>query len=71
MADIKYTAASYADAAVLKVEEVAHYLRISRASVYEAIRRGDIASVKCGGRRLITRAALQRFLDVTESAGIA
>jgi excisionase family DNA binding protein len=71
MNNSKHNAQSYADADVLQVEEVAHYLRISRASVYEALRRGDIASVKCGGRRLVTRAALQRFLERAESTTAA
>lgn len=44
----------------LTVEEAAALLGISRNSAYEAVRRGEIPSVRIGGRIVIPR---QRFLD--------
>ena len=47
----------------LTVEEVAATLGISRAFAYEAVRRGDIPSIRIGRRVLVPRAALERLLD--------
>ena len=44
----------------LTVEEAAALLGISRNSAYEAVRRGEIPSVRIGGRIVIPR---HRFLD--------
>jgi excisionase family DNA binding protein len=44
----------------LTVEEAAVLLGISRNSAYEAVRRGEIPSVRIGGRIVIPR---RRFLD--------
>ena len=48
---------------VLKPDEVGKLLRISRGSVYEAIRRGSIPSLRIGRKILIPRAALEKLLD--------
>ena len=48
------------------VEEAAALLRISRGSAYEAVRRGDIPTVRIGRRILVPRVALEALL---ESAG--
>jgi excisionase family DNA binding protein len=55
--------ASGAERLTLTVEEAATSLGISRASAYEAVRRGDIPAVRIGRRILVPRAALERFLD--------
>ena len=47
---------------VLRPEEVAEALRCGRTSVYEAIRRGDIRSIRLGRRILVPRQALEQFL---------
>ena len=47
----------------LTVEEVAATLGISRAFAYEAVRRGEIPSIRIGRRVLVPRAALERLLD--------
>jgi excisionase family DNA binding protein len=47
----------------LTVEEVAATLGISRAFAYEAVRRGEIPSIRIGRRVLVPRAALKRLLD--------
>jgi excisionase family DNA binding protein len=47
----------------LTVEEVAATLGISRAFAYEAVRRGEIPSIRIGRRVLVPRAPLERLLD--------
>jgi excisionase family DNA binding protein len=51
-------------AAVLTVEEAAAMLRISRQSAYQAVRNGEIPTVKIGRRMLIPRVALERMLNM-------
>jgi excisionase family DNA binding protein len=48
--------------AVLRVEEVAVLLRISRSSAYEAIRQGQIPAIRVGRRLRVSRAALEQLL---------
>jgi len=48
---------------VLSVAEARALLKLSRSSIYEAIRRGDIPYLKIGRRYLIPRKALQRMLE--------
>jgi excisionase family DNA binding protein len=45
------------------VVEAGAVLRRSRESVFALIRSGELPSVKVGGRRLITKAALRAYLD--------
>lgn len=54
---------------ILTVDEVAEILRISRASAYEACRRGEIPTIKIGRRVLVPRKGLDRLIagDVTSS----
>ena len=47
----------------LTVEEAAAVLGISRAFAYEAVRRGEIPSIRIGRRVLVPRAALERLLQ--------
>jgi excisionase family DNA binding protein len=47
----------------LTVEEVAATLGISLSHAYEAIRRGEIPSIRIGRRVLVPRAALERLLE--------
>ncbi len=47
---------------VLTVEEAAKILRISRNSAYEAVKRGDIPSVRIGRRVLVPRTSLEKML---------
>ena len=54
---------------VLTVEEVAEVLRIGRTSAYEAVRRGEIPTVKIGRRVIVPRAALERLLASTLEGG--
>jgi excisionase family DNA binding protein len=45
------------------VEEAAKLLGIGKASAYEAIRRGDLPSIKIGRRILVPVEALERKLQ--------
>ena len=48
---------------VLSVEEVRKLLGLSRGLMYEAVRSGQLPSVRIGRRILIPRAALKRLLE--------
>jgi excisionase family DNA binding protein len=50
------------DRLVYTVEEAAKLLGISRAFAYEAVKRGDIPSMRIGKRILVPKARLERFL---------
>jgi excisionase family DNA binding protein len=43
--------------------EAGRMLGLSRPAVYAAAKRGDIPTIKIGGRILVPRAALERLLD--------
>ncbi len=45
------------------VKEAGKLLHLSRGSMYEAIRTGQIPSIKIGRRILISRIALDRLLE--------
>ena len=48
----------------LSIEEAGYLLGLSRASAYEAARRGEIPGVLRFGRRIVvSRRALERMLD--------
>ncbi len=51
---------------VLTVEEAAKLLRVSRGSAYEAVRTGELPSIRVGRRILIPR---QSLLDVITQQG--
>lgn len=48
---------------VLTVEEAGRLLRLSRGSAYEAVRRGDIPTIRIGRRLLVPRARLMAMLE--------
>lgn len=48
---------------VLTVMEASRLARMSRGSMYEAIRQGTIKSVRFGRKILVPRAALEKLLD--------
>ncbi len=54
---------------LLTVDEVAALYRVSRTSAYDAVRAGDIPSVKIGRRVRVPKAALLRALGVEQAAG--
>ena len=56
------TSAPQAAPLVLTVEEAAEALRISRQSAYQAVRNGEIPTVKVGRRILVPRQQLEEML---------
>jgi excisionase family DNA binding protein len=46
------------------VEEAARVLGIGRSLAYDAVKRGDIQSIRVGARRLIPSAVLRRLLQI-------
>ena len=51
------------DAQVLTVQEAAGILRINRNTLYQALKRGELPSVRIGRRLLIPREALDALLS--------
>lgn len=49
---------------LLTVQEAADWLRVSRWSVYNLIRSNQLHTVRIGRRRLVTRAALARCIEL-------
>ncbi len=57
------------DRQTMTVSEAAKALGIGRGSAYEAVRRGDIPSLRVGRRLVVPRAAFERLLaDATPGA---
>ena len=54
------------DRLVFTVDEAAQLLGISRSFAYEAVQRGEIPSMRIGRRILVPKAALLRFLEMSE-----
>ena len=50
------------------VEETAKLLRIGRNRAYEAVRSGEIPSIRIGKRILVPRVALERMLEKSAHA---
>ncbi len=50
----------------LTVEEAAETLGLSRAFAYDAVRRGEIPSIRIGRRILIPKKALERLLGSSQ-----
>ena len=48
--------------------EAAAHLSLGRSKIYELMRLGELRSVKIGGSRRITRAALAEFVSRLEAA---
>ena len=49
--------------ATLSVVEAARIMGVSKNVAYEAVRRGEIPSIRLGGRILVPRAALEQLLE--------
>lgn len=56
------------DQPTMTVEEAGNLLGISRSTAYEAVRSGDIPSIRLGRRLLVPTAAVRRML-LLDSAG--
>jgi len=48
---------------ILTVEEAARYMRISRNSAFEAVRKGELPAVRIGRRLLVSKQALIRLFE--------
>jgi excisionase family DNA binding protein len=48
---------------VYRVEEAAKALRVSRDSIYELIRSGQLRTIKVGARRLVPVTALTEYVE--------
>ena len=53
----------------ISILDCAKLLGIGRSAAYEAVRRGQIPSLKIGGRRLVPRVALEKLLAEAGTAG--
>jgi excisionase family DNA binding protein len=51
------------------VDEAARLTGLSRDLLYDQMRQGNLAYLKIGRRRLITRQHLEQFLGITSSTG--
>ena len=47
----------------LNVDEVAQLLGIGRTLAYQAVRRGEIPSIRIGNRYLVPKAALEKVIS--------
>ena len=51
--------------------EAAEILGIGRNQAYEAARRGEIPTIRIGGRILVPKAALDKMLEMVGREGVA
>jgi len=58
------------DRLTLSVDEAGKMLGLSRGLMYQAVRKGEVPSIRIGRRILIPRAALYRMLEDTVAHGI-
>jgi excisionase family DNA binding protein len=58
-----------AAAKTISVEEAGRWLGISRNSAYEAVKRGEIPTIKIGRLLLVPVAPFERMLGLSVSAG--
>ncbi|MGA3354631.1 MAG: helix-turn-helix domain-containing protein [Acidimicrobiales bacterium] len=54
---------------LVSVNEAAKLLGISRVSLYEMIRAGEIEHVRSGRRMLLPRSGLTKFIEVNSRSG--
>ena len=47
-----------------KIEEVAEILGIGKASLYAAVRKGELPAIRLGKRIVVSRATIDALLDV-------
>ena len=55
----------------MSVEAASELIGISRATLYIEIRRGQIKTFRVGGRRLISRQAIQDYIQAREEENLA
>jgi excisionase family DNA binding protein len=57
------TAAPQVEPLLVRVEEAARILSLSRSTIYELLDRGELPSVRCGAARRIPLAALHTWVE--------
>jgi excisionase family DNA binding protein len=57
------TATPQVEPLLVRVEEAARILSLSRSTIYEMMDRGDLQSVRCGAARRIPVAALRAWVE--------
>jgi excisionase family DNA binding protein len=60
----KYASLDPIDQPTLTVEEVAAILGTGRTATYDAIRRGELPSIKVGRKLVVPTAAVRRLLEL-------
>jgi hypothetical protein len=55
----------------MNVDKVARAFHISRAKAYEAVKTGDIPSIKLGRRLVVPTAAVRRMLQLDDKGGVS
>ena len=54
---------------IYKLEEVAKWMRCSRATIYRLLRNGELSSLKFGGSRVIAKSQLLEFIEKQKQKG--
>jgi excisionase family DNA binding protein len=54
---------------LVKVDEAERILSLSRSTIYELLRRGELASVKVGAARRIPMTALRKWVEEHTQVG--
>ena len=57
------TPAPHVEPLLVRVEEAARILSLSRSTIYEMMDRGELQSVRCGTARRIPLAALRAWVE--------
>jgi excisionase family DNA binding protein len=55
---------------VVSIDELQRRLGLGRMAVYRGLRRGDIPSLRIGGRYVISRAMFERFIEGAQIAKV-
>lgn len=53
---------------VYTIDEAAARLRVSRATLYKMIKRGELRTLRIGGRQKISEREIERLIDRKEAA---
>lgn len=64
---MKTASMSATEKVVFRVEEAAEFLGVSRAKVFQLLRRGELKSIKIDSARRITLHQLEDYLQLLES----
>ena len=51
------------DSMLITIKQVSDYLRISRGSIYNLIKKGNLESIKIGNKRLFEKKAIDAYIS--------